>query len=324
MRRSTYDALSYTTTVDQYGPRARGPSLATEPTPLLHACAGAGSPVSSAIVPQSASRPAQKKSVRHQRPDDLQAGSEEPLDNVSRAYHDLRGVIVWGQLPPGSRISERIVADRLGLSRTPVRSALHRLEQEGFVASQGRGRERRLIVAPLTLADGQEVYFIVGHLEGLAARAAAMLPSARRRAIATRLRELNRELSAESRKDGDAARLFDLDLEFHRTYVDGVVGPRLLTLHRAIKPQSERYSRLYVSVLLEELSTSVKEHEVIVTSIAKGDPDAAQRAVETNWNNAARRLTRIITQHGERGSWTSWDPDVPRIAPESGRRKLKV
>ena len=46
-----------------------------------------------------------------------------------------------------------------------MRSALHRLEQEGLVASNGR--ERRLYVAPLTLADGQEVYFIVGHLEGI-------------------------------------------------------------------------------------------------------------------------------------------------------------
>src|SRR3982751_2517184 len=90
---------------------------------------------------------------------------EEPprQDHVSRAYEELRRIIVWGQLPPGSRISERIIADRLKLSRTPVRSALHRLEQEGFIASNGVGRERRLIVAPLTMHDGQEVFTIVGH-----------------------------------------------------------------------------------------------------------------------------------------------------------------
>ncbi|MGH7620884.1 MAG: GntR family transcriptional regulator, partial [Gemmatimonadaceae bacterium] len=217
--------------------------------------------------------------------------------------HDLRSVIVWGQLPPGSRISERVIAERLGLSRTPVRSALHRLEQEGFVASSGRGRERRLIVAPLTMDDGQELFQIVGHLEGLAARVAAALPAARRKEIASRMRELNRELAAQSRARGAAARFFDLDLHFHETFVHHVVGPRLLTLHRAIKPQCERYTRLYVSVLLDELPTSVKEHEVIASSIARGDPDAAQAAVETNWDNAATRLARIISQHGERGSW---------------------
>ncbi|MEP7066798.1 MAG: GntR family transcriptional regulator [Gemmatimonadota bacterium] len=272
-------------------------------------------------MPPTSSRSA-KTPARRRAPRTADSDSER-LDNVSRAYHDLRSVIVWGQLPPGSRISERVIAERLGLSRTPVRSALHRLEQEGFVASAGKGRERRLIVAPLTRDDGQEVYFIVGHLEGLAARMAASLPAPRRKALATRLREVNRELALEARKREDASRVFDLDLEFHRTYVEGVVGPRLLTLHRAIKPQSERYSRLYITVLLDELSASVKEHETIAASIAKGDPDGAQRAAETNWHNASRRLARIIAQHGERGSWTSWDQDVIRIVPASGRRKVR-
>lgn len=248
-----------------------------------------------------------KKPIRHRgHSDGSGPDAAERLDNVSQAYLNLRGAIVWGQLSPGLRISERAIADWLGLSRTPVRSALHRLEQEGFVSSYGQGRERRLVAAPLTLADGQEVYSIVGHLEGLAARTAAALPAARRKKLVARMRDLNRELAAESRKKGDAARVFDLDLRFHRTYVEHVVGPRLLTLHRAIKPQSERYSRLYISVLLDELSTSVKEHEAIVRSIAEGDPDAAQRTVERNWSNAAARLARIIAQHGERGSWQAW------------------
>lgn len=293
-----------------------------EPTGRRRACAGMAIAVWFGTVPQSVSSPPQKKQLQRQRGDDDQTGSGERLDNVSRAYHDLRSVIVWGQFPPGSRISERVVAERLGLSRTPVRSALHRLEQEGFVASYGRGRERRLIVAPLTLDDGQEVFFIIGHLEGLAARTAAMLPAPRRKEIVARLRELNRELSAQSRKRGDAGRVFDLDLAFHQTYVEDIVGPRLLTLHRAIKPQTERYSRLYASVLLDEISSSVKEHEVIAASIARGDPDAAQAAVETNWNNAATRLARHIAQHGERGNWEAWGPSALQAEPKLVPPKL--
>lgn len=254
---------------------------------------------------------------------ELPGAGAEGLDNVSRAYQQLRHTIVWGKLPPGARISERIVAQRLGLSRTPVRSALHRLEQEGFVASYGRGRERRLIVAPLTMNDGQEVYHIVGHLEGLAARTAASLPKRRRDEIVGRLRAVNEELAAQSSATGDAARFFDLDLEFHRRFVEGVAGPRLITLHRAIKPQSDRYSRLYVSVMLNQSSTSVREHEKIASSIARGDADAAQNAVETNWHNAAQRLARIIEQHGERGSWNGWEgTDVvePTTAREARSR----
>lgn len=251
-------------------------------------------------APRSGAKPIKRRSDPTDGPD--------VIDNVTRAYETLRLVIVSGQLPPGSRISERVIADRLGLSRTPVRSALHRLEQEGFVASNGRGRERRLIVAPLTVDDGREVMFIVGHLEGLAARTAALLPAARRREIVKGLRQVNKDLAAESGRLGDADRFFDLDHAFHGHYVDGVVGPRLLALHRAIKPLSDRYSRLYVSVLLDQIPTSVKEHEKIAACIAKGDADAAQRAVETNWHNAAERLAQIIARQGERGSWQAWAP----------------
>ena len=56
-----------------------------------------------------------------------------------------------------------------------------------------------------------------------------------------------------------------------------------------------------MNVLLDELPTSVKEHEAIAAAIAKGDPRAAQHAVETNWHNAAARLAEVIAEHGERG-----------------------
>jgi DNA-binding GntR family transcriptional regulator len=231
------------------------------------------------------------------------------VDNVSRVYEELRALIVSGQLPPGARIAERAVAARMGLSRTPVRSALHRLQQEGFVAPVGRAGDQRLIVTPLTRDDGREVFLVVGHLEGLAARQAAGMPAERRRELAQRLLQINRRLALEARRKGSAARLFDLDYEFHQTYVDVAAGPRLVALHHAIKPQTERYARLYVDVLLEQLPTSVKEHAAIAGAIAKGNPAAAQRAVETNWRNAAERLGRMIAEHGERGIWHLWRPD---------------
>ncbi|HEX6049276.1 MAG TPA: GntR family transcriptional regulator [Gemmatimonadaceae bacterium] len=244
------------------------------------------------------------------------SASETRSDNVSRVYEELRGLIVWGHLPPGARIAERAVAERLGLSRTPVRSALHRLQQEGFVSSVGRGQDQRLIVAPLTQEDGREIILIVGHLEGLAAHTAALLPDDRRRTIVARLRELNRELAAESKRRV-FTRIFDLDQAFHQAYVEDVVGPRLLALHRAIKPQIERYTRLYISVLVDEIATSVKEHDIIIRAIAAGDAPAAQRAVETNWRNAATRLAKVIAQLGERGSWHAWEPAPSR---RTGRR----
>src|SRR5918992_386885 len=121
-------------------------------------------------------------------------------ESVARAYDQLRELIVWGRLAPGSRIVESEIADRLGVSRTPARSALHRLQQEGYVIAVNRGKERRLIVAPLTQDDARELFHIVGQLEGLAARSAAELPPTRRAEVAARLRELNRELGDVARK----------------------------------------------------------------------------------------------------------------------------
>ena len=256
-------------------------------------------------MPQPPRRPARAsaRSAASGRATSRATGAEPRLDHVSTAYQELRRIIVWGQLTPGARISERTIADRLSLSRTPVRSALHRLEQEGFISAVGTGRDRRLIVSPLTVGDGVEVFTIVGHLEGLAARTAARLPAPRRKSLAGKLRSVNADLAKQATKKGSAVRFFELDIEFHRLYVEGVVGPRVLTLHRAIKPQSERYIRLYVSVLVDQIATSVREHEKIAASIARGDPDAAQHAVEMNWRNAADRLAEIISQLGERGSW---------------------
>ena len=225
-------------------------------------------------------------------------------ESVSRAYDQLRELIVHGRLAPGSRIIESDIADWLGLSRTPTRSALHRLQQEGYVVALDRTTERRLTVAPLTQSDAMELFQIVGRLEGMAAGATAERPAVERAEVVTRLRALNADLAAAGRATpADPPQLFDLDNAFHRAYVEAGAGARLLALHDAIKPQAERYARLYVNSLVDEISTSVAEHEVINQCLEAGDPEAARQAVENNWRNAAQRLSRVIGTHGERGSW---------------------
>ena len=242
-----------------------------------------------------------RKAVPSSTSGDVSGGRGE---SVNRAYDKLRELIVHGRLAPGSRIIESDIADRLGLSRTPPRSALHRLQQEGYVVALERTKERRLSVSPLTQSDAMELFQIVGQLEGLAARAAADRPATERAEIVTRLRTLNADLASAGRATpANPQRLFDLDVAYHRIYVEAGAGARLLSLHNSIKPQAERYARLYVNSLMDEIATSVSEHEVINQTIAAGDPDAAQRSVESNWRNAARRLSKVIGAHGERGSW---------------------
>lgn len=225
-------------------------------------------------------------------------------DRVSEAYWTLRDLIVWGKLAPGTRIIESEVASRLEISRTPVRSALHRLEQEGFVQAQGEGRQSRLSVTPLTREDADELFGIVGEVEGLAARFAAERGAEERAALVAELREINDDLLRCTRGDRpDHKRIFELDDRFHRRYLEAGAGPRLRGLHDAIKPQAERYIRLYIDALVTEIDTSVDEHTETIDAIENGDADAAQRAVQTNWRNAAARMGRVIDAMGERGAW---------------------
>lgn len=235
---------------------------------------------------------------------ELAAGSTARPESTARAYEQLRELIVWGRLAPGSRIIERDISARLGVSRTPVRSALQRLQQEGYVVYSDREKDQRLAVAPLTQEDAKELLHIVGQIEGLAARGAAELPVPRRTALLRRLRAVNKDLTDAAReRRPDPIRVFDLDTAFHRTYVEEGSGPRLLALHNAIKPQAERYIRLYISALMDEISTSVEEHDLIIRRIEEGKPSAAEQAVDANWRNAGARLQQVIVAFGERGSW---------------------
>jgi DNA-binding GntR family transcriptional regulator len=225
-------------------------------------------------------------------------------DLIAHAYAKLRELIVLGRLAPGARVVESTVAERLGVSRTPVRSALQRLQQEGYIVGSETARRAQLAVAPLTQDDGRELFWIVGELEGFAAHLAAELPEAERGEIVHQLRAINDELRAESHAaHPDAHRIFDLHTRFHQSYVDAASGPRLSALQAAIKPQAERYRRLYSSVLGGAIEESLAEHDVLIGHLAAGDAEAAARAARENWRNAAARLSRAIDVVGERGGW---------------------
>jgi DNA-binding GntR family transcriptional regulator len=221
-----------------------------------------------------------------------------------QVYARLRDLIVQGQLAPGSRIVETDVAGRLGVSRTPVREALQRLQQEGYVLGSEHTQQSRLAVAPLTRADVHELLTIVGAIEGLAARGASQRDPQARRALARDLSAANGDFNRAARAMPiDHGRLYDADERFHRLIVELGAGPRLLALHDAVKPQAERYIRMYISLLVGDIRTSVDEHSDIVAAIESGAADAAERSVETNWRHAAERLSRVIEVAGERGSW---------------------
>ncbi len=220
------------------------------------------------------------------------------------AFREIRELIVHGRLSPGTWILEADLAERLNMSRTPVRGAIHWLQREGYILEHRNIKKSRMIVAPLTKEDANELYRIIGHLEGIAGRGVAQLPVKERKEIGQQLRELNVRLDGIARNEaGHPAEIFELDRDFHRLIIKHGAGARLTTLHKAIEPQAERYWRLYASSIIKDLHLSVQEHENIVRSIEAGNADDVEMRLQTNWLNGSIRLGHVIDIFGERGSW---------------------
>lgn len=223
---------------------------------------------------------------------------------LDAAFQQIRELIVYGRLSPGSWIVEAELTEKLGMSRTPVRGALQWLQREGYVIEQKIRSKSRMIVAPLTREDASELYAIVGHLEGLAGRQAVALPKENRNQLLVTMRAINAKLQRIARtRDLAGESIFDLDTEFHRVIVEASAGPRLLQMHSGIKPQTERYWRLYASNIIDKLELSVAEHEAVINAIQKGDANAAEKALILNWVHGFERLAQLIAANGERGSW---------------------
>src|ERR1039457_6414121 len=99
------------------------------------------------------------------------------------AFREIRELIVHGRLSPGTWILEAELAERLNMSRTPIRGAIHWLQREGYILEHRNAKKSRMIVAPLTKEDASELYIIIGRLEGIAGRGVAGLAAAGREGV---------------------------------------------------------------------------------------------------------------------------------------------
>jgi len=224
--------------------------------------------------------------------------------STDTAFNALRELIVQGRLAPGSWIVESDLAGVLKMSRTPIRAALQWLQHEGYVVARGTGSKSRMMVAPLTLSDARELYGIVGRIEGMAGRYTSLLSPAQRSLLVATLKKLNAELVKTAKSSSpDTERFVQIDTAFHDKIVEGCGLPRLLAIYSAIKPQTDRYWKLYATTNSEEMRASCAEHDRIIASIAKGDGEAVESSLQVNWDKGAERLAKAIMKFGERGTW---------------------
>jgi len=212
-----------------------------------------------------------------------------------RTYTQLRNMIVRGRIGPGARIVEEEVALRFGVSRTPVREAIARLVNEGYLTSVAGKRRTEVAVAPLSSQSVEELWGMIGALEGHTIRGIARLPANRRAHLAVDLEKLNLELRRASRaRPRDHDRLFELQAEFHQRFMDESAGVHLLAVYSILRPQVQRYEWVYGTSFDAEYEPSTNEHLQIISAVRSGDGNRAREAVERHWEHASVRTIAIV------------------------------
>lgn len=187
---------------------------------------------------------------------------------------ELRNAIVELRLRPGAPLREVALAEQLGVSKTPLREAFARLEQEGLVETTSF---KGAVVTGYSERDLNEIYDLRALLEGAAARSAAegstadMLDALRD--VVVRSREL--------RDAGDLAALAGLHEQFDLIVYAQVTNERIVALIENLRAHLTRIGKLTVGIP-GRVEASVEEHAAIVDAIAARDPDEAERLMRVH------------------------------------------
>ncbi|MEU1972764.1 GntR family transcriptional regulator [Microbacterium sp. NPDC019599] len=211
---------------------------------------------------------------------------ERPSSLRDYAYAQLRDAIVSGQLAPGERLRDTELEAWLGVSRTPIREAIARLEAAGLVHTR---RAKETIVAPLDARDAFAAQRIAAGLHELAVRDAVQLLTD---ADLDDMRAANARFAAALRS-GDVDAAIAADDDFHAVAVRACANPLLPGLLEQVSPLLRRLERARFAGLAGR--GSVADHDRIVALCAAGEVDGAARATRDNWLTLERLLTASAT-----------------------------
>lgn len=205
-----------------------------------------------------------------------------PMSLRDHAYMALRDAIVSGRLEPGARLRDSELDEWLGVSRTPIREAIARLELAGLVRTR---RAKATEVAPLDEREALAAQRIAASLHELAIREA--VPQLTASGIDA-MRAAN-DRFALALRDADVDSAVAADDDFHGVAVTASANPLLGTLLEQVTPLLRRLERARFSSLAGR--DSVSAHERIIKLAAAGDVDGAAAATRENWLTLERLLT---------------------------------
>jgi DNA-binding GntR family transcriptional regulator len=207
------------------------------------------------------------------------------------AYAAIKQMIIETTLPPGQTLAETQLALTLGISRSPIRQALVRLQEDGFVEVEPWKQAR---VAPLTPEVVREIYSVRTALEARAARESApFIPDADIASMGATLIRLEPRIRA-----GDYAEFISIEHQFHSLFIDNCRNRLLRSLLDDLQDHLERVRRYYRDEVGLHKEREFEEHRRIIDAMATHEPDLLERAVREHVEAFTDRLLTDLGDHG--------------------------
>ena len=217
---------------------------------------------------------------------DFQADISEYLPLREVVFHTLRRAILVGELEPGERLMELQLTQKLGVSRTPIREAIRRLELEGLVVMMPH---KGAAVAKITEKDLQDVLEVRCSLEELAVELAC------ERISEDELQHLKKCMDEfrKSLSGGDITLIAEKDVEFHDIIFTATDNKRLIQMLNNLREQMYRYRLEYLKNQ-ETHEQLLQEHENILSCLRARRTDAARSAIREHITNQVKAVSRNI------------------------------
>ena len=220
--------------------------------------------------------------------DKLKVNMNEYLPLRDVVFYTLRQAIITGEFAPGERLMEIALANRLGVSRTPVREANRKLELEGLVVMIPRkGAE----VAKITEKDLRDVLEVRSSLEELAAELAAERMNDE---VKEKLEKALKEFEEAIESDDNAA-IADSDVDFHDVIFEATGNARLIQIINNLREQMYRYRLEYVKDT-EYHTVLLNEHRELAKAMVEGRKEDARKIMKRHIDNQEMTVIRNIKE----------------------------
>lgn len=203
-----------------------------------------------------------------------------------QAYVFVKEAILTLGYKPGEYISDKQIAEELKISRTPVREAFRRLENEGFLVNEARRGWR---VYTLSLQDIHEIFDLKVEIEGMLARkAAACTDEGLRTGLRGAMQEMKQAAAA-----GDTDAWFQADRKLHDILYQMAGNERGQTIVDTLNAQWHRV-RIGFSAMEGRIQRSVPEHEAFVSGVLAGEGEEAEAEMRRHLNQVREELERLL------------------------------